>query len=254
MHARAHWIVIPAYNERDNLALLVDAIVRLGMGSKIIIVDDSSPDGTGELADQLATQQVGVNVIHRPRKMGLGTAQIAGIGKALSESADRIITMDADFSHSPRYLPDVLHALERWDVVTGSRYVAGGGTLNCTLPRRTLSRGANAVAHLALDLHASDATVGFRGYRREVLESIPLGPIISNGYSFLIEMLYYCQLAGWSIGEIPIVFENRKRGASKISRCEIARAMQTVLRLTLHRTFGRVPIPGLDRPGGISIE
>jgi dolichol-phosphate mannosyltransferase len=147
--------------------------------------------------------------------------------------------MDADFSHHPRYLPDLLGALSQFEVVIGSRYVPGGGTRYCTAPRKALSRGANLFARTVLSLHAGDATAGFRGYRRAVLESIPLDEIVSNGYSFLIEMLYRCQRSQWRIGEVPIVFENRQRGASKISRAEIFRAMQTVARLGWERFANR---------------
>ncbi|MBN1135656.1 MAG: polyprenol monophosphomannose synthase [Anaerolineae bacterium] len=230
-----HAVVIPTYNERENIGLLVDSIVGLQLGSQIIIVDDNSPDGTGELADELAARHNGVRVIHRSGKLGLGTAHIAGMKAALSDGVACILTMDADFSHHPRYLPDLMAALGRYDVVIGSRYVAGGGTLYCTLPRRTLSRGANLFARMALGLSAGDATAGFRGYRRAVLELIPLDEIVSEGYSFLIEMLYRCQQQGWSMGEVPIVFENRQRGASKISKIEILKAMQTVLRLGWER-------------------
>jgi dolichol-phosphate mannosyltransferase len=180
-----------------------------------------------------------VHVVHRAGKLGLGTAHIAGIHAALDLGAARIVTMDADFSHHPRYLPGLLAALDHYDVVIGSRYVPGGGTQDCTLPRRALSRGANLLAHTVLGLAAGDATAGFRGYRRAVLESIALDEIVSNGYSFLIEMLYRCQRQGWCIGEVPIIFENRQRGASKISRTEILRAMQTVLRLGRERLTGR---------------
>lgn len=235
-----HAIIIPTYNERENIALLVEDIVNLGLGSKVIIVDDNSPDGTGQLADELAEQHAGVCVIHRPGKLGLGTAHIAGMKKALESGSDCILTMDADFSHHPRYLPDLLAGLERFDVVIGSRYVPGGGTLYCTAPRKALSRGANLFARTVLSLHAGDATAGFRGYRRPVLESIPLDEIGSNGYSFLIEMLYRCQRKGWRAGEVPIVFENRQRGASKISRSEILRAMQTVVRLGWERFVGKL--------------
>lgn len=230
-----HAVIIPTYNERDNIGLLVEGIVGLQLGSQIIVVDDNSPDGTGELADELAARHDGIRVIHRSGKLGLGTAHIAGMKAALSDSMACILTMDADFSHHPRYLPDLMAALGRYDVVIGSRYVAGGGALYCTLPRRTLSQGANLFARMVLGLSASDATAGFRGYRRAVLESIPLDEIVSEGYSFLIEMLYRCQQRGWSMGEVPIVFENRQRGASKISKIEILKAMQTVLRLGWER-------------------
>lgn len=235
-----HAIIIPTYNERENIASLVEGILDLDLGSQVMIVDDNSPDGTGELADELAMRHTGVQVIHRPGKLGLGTAHIAGMKATLRASAACILTMDADFSHHPRYIPDLLAGLERFDVVIGSRYVPGGDTLYCTAPRKALSRGANLFARTVLSLDAGDATAGFRGYRRTVLESIALDEIVSNGYSFLIEMLYRCQRQGWSIGEIPIVFENRQRGASKISKTEIARAMQTVMRLGWER-FRRRP-------------
>jgi dolichol-phosphate mannosyltransferase len=234
-----HAIVIPTYNERENVCLLVEGIADLGLGSQVIVVDDNSPDGTGELADELAARHPGIHVLHRPGKLGLGTAHIAGMQAALAAGMTYILTMDADFSHHPRYIPDLLAGLEQFDVVIGSRYVPGGGTLYCTGPRKALSRGANLIARAVLSLHAWDATAGFRGYRRAVLESIALDEIFSNGYSFLIEMLYRCQRQGWSIGELPIVFENRQRGSSKISRTEIIRAMQTVVRLGWERARGK---------------
>jgi dolichol-phosphate mannosyltransferase len=240
MDTNAHAIVIPTYNEKENIALLVEGIVELGLDSQIIIVDDNSPDGTGQLADELAAQHPGIQVIHRPGKLGLGTAHIAGMKAALTGGAGYIATMDADFSHHPRYIPGLLAALEQFDVVIGSRYAPGGGTLYCTVPRKALSRGANLFARTVLSLHAGDATAGFRGYRRAVLESIALDEIVSDGYSFLIEMLYRCQRKGWLVGEVPIVFENRQRGASKISRTEILKAMQTVIRLGWERFVRRL--------------
>ena len=240
-----HAIIIPTYNERENIVLLVEKIVDLGLGSQVIIVDDNSPDGTGLLADQLAAQHAGVRVIHRAGKLGLGTAHIAGMKAALDGGVANILTMDADFSHHPRFIPDLLAALERFDLVIGSRYVPGGGTRYCTMPRKALSRGANLFARSVLSLGAGDATAGFRGYRREVLESIALDQIVSNGYSFLIEMLYRCLRQGWSVGEVPIIFENRQRGASKISKTEIFRAMQTVIRLGGERIMQRAA-PGQE--------
>ena len=240
-----HAIIIPTYNERENIVLLVEKIVDLGLDSRVMIVDDNSPDGTGQLADQLAAQYTGVSVIHRSGKLGLGTAHIAGMKAALDGGVAKILTMDADFSHHPRFIPDLLAALERFDLVIGSRYVPGGGTRYCTIPRKGLSRGANLFARSVLSLGAGDATAGFRGYRREVLESIALDEIVSNGYSFLIEMLYRCQRQGWSVGEVPIIFENRQRGASKISKTEILRAMQTVIRLGGERVKQRVA-PGKE--------
>ena len=243
-----HTVIIPTYNERENIEQLVGDILELGRNSQVIIVDDNSPDGTGQLADQLAARYATVRVLHRPGKLGLGTAHIAGMEAALAAGALQILTMDADFSHHPRYVPDLLATLDSYDVAIGSRYVPGGGTQYCTAPRKALSRGANLFARTALGLQANDATAGFRGYRREVLESIALESIVSNGYSFLVEMLYRCQQRGWRIGEVPITFENRQRGASKISRAEIFRAMQTVGRLGFERLGERLgasarPIP-----------
>ena len=157
-----------------------------------------------------------VHVIHRPSKLGLGTAYIAGFQKALNDlGAARILTMDADFSHDPRYIPDMVALSRTKHVVIGSRYVAGGGTRNCSLKRIWLSRGANLVARTLLGLQARDATAGFRLYRREVLLSIPLDEIFSSGYSFLVEMLFLCQRRGWQIGEVPIIFEDRRAGATR---------------------------------------
>jgi len=234
-HLDTHAVIIPTYNERENIGPLLEGIIGQQLGSRIIVVDDNSPDGTGELADELATRHSAVRVIHRPGKLGLGTAHIAGMKAALADGVAHILTMDADFSHHPRYLPDLLAALDRYDVAIGSRYAAGGGTLYCTPARKALSRGANLLARTVLSLQAGDATAGFRGYRRAVLESIRLDQIVSDGYSFLIEMLYRCQRQDWRIGEVPIVFENRQRGASKISKTEIGRAMETVLRLAWER-------------------
>lgn len=232
-------IVIPTYNERENIGSLVDSILGLGLDICVIIVDDNSPDGTGSLVDELASKHAGVHVIHRPSKLGLGTAHIAGMKAALNINATHVVTMDADFSHHPRYLPDVVDSLREFDVVIGSRYVPGGGTLHCSAARRALSRGANLFARTVLSLQAGDATAGFRGYRQAVLRSIRLDEIVSDGYSFLIEMLYRCQRQGWRVGEVPILFENRQRGASKISKSEIFKAWQTVARLGWERLDDR---------------
>jgi glycosyltransferase involved in cell wall biosynthesis len=235
-----HTIVIPTYNERENIEDLVGGILALGLDSRVIVVDDNSPDGTGQIVDALAARTGVVQAIHRPGKLGLGTAHIAGMQAAVAQGADYVVTMDADFSHHPRYLPTVLDRLGEADVVIGSRYTDGGGTLYCTAPRKALSWGANLFARIMLGFQAQDATAGFRGYRREVLKSVPLDSIVSDGYSFLVEMLYHCQAQGWRVSEVPIVFENRQRGASKISRAEILKAMQTVLRLGVRKTGERL--------------
>jgi dolichol-phosphate mannosyltransferase len=224
-------VIIPTYNEQENIALLISELHTSVSELAIFVVDDNSPDGTGELVDNLAARDTRIFPLHRPAKLGLGTAHIAGIKQALAHNHEPILTMDADFSHAPRFVPDMLRAAQKYDLVIGSRYVPGGGTLHCTAARKVLSRGANLFARSVLGLDATDTTAGFRAYRRAVLESIELDGIKSNGYSFLMEMLYQCQKQGWRVGEVPIIFENRQRGASKISRNEIFKALGTVLRL-----------------------
>jgi len=242
--------IVPTYNERENIESLVGEILNLPLTVDVLIVDDNSPDGTGEVADRLAAAHQGqVHVLHRPAKLGLGTAYIAGFKKALEMGARWIMTMDADFSHNPRYIPAMLQKCQEVDLSIGSRYVDGGGTAQCTIPRKILSRGANGFAHLMLGLRGRDATAGFRCYRREVLESVDLDGIRADGYSFLIEMLFRCQQRGWQIGEVPIIFVNRQRGASKISRDEIVKAVWTVLRLALQRLFAARPAKAMRQVG-----
>ncbi len=229
-------VIVPTFNEVDNIRLLVSDILILPIQIDVVIVDDNSPDGTGQVADELAERYPTIHIVHRAGKLGLGTAYIAGFNYALARHYDRILTMDADFSHHPRYIAAMLEVSRQdGDLVIGSRYVPGGATQGCTLPRKILSWGANAFAKTLLGLEAMDCTAGFRCYRREVLESIDLDAIRSNGYSFLIEMLFRCTRQGWRVREVPILFENRVRGASKISRQEITRALRTVLRLSGER-------------------
>jgi len=232
-------VIIPTYNESDNIPKLVAEILALPMGVHVIVVDDNSPDGTGALVDSIAAQELRVHAVHRPSKMGLGTAHIAGMRHAFSLNLDPLVTMDADFSHHPRYIPSLLAGLDQFDVMIGSRYVPGGGTQGFSLQRKFLSNGANAFARLMLGLKATDCTAGFRAYRRPVLDSIDLDRIFSNGYSFLIELLFLCQLRDWRIGEVPIIYEDRRMGTSKISRTEIYKATYTVLRLYWRRLRGR---------------
>lgn len=236
-------IVIPTYNERENIEKLVASILELPVKAGVIVVDDHSPDGTGKLADQLAEKQIGrVFVVHRSGKLGLGTAYLAGFREALRLGAERIMSMDADFSHHPRYIPAIIAASQDgYDLVIGSRYVPGGGTPDFPLQRRILSSGANTFARVLLGLQAHDTTAGFRCYRRQVLESLPLDHIFSNGYSFLIELLFLVQRAGYVVGEVPIIFEDRKEGNSKISEREIYKALYTVLRLFARRVLGTRP-------------
>ncbi len=233
--------IIPTYNEKENIESLVAQLLALPTAVRVVVVDDNSPDGTGAVADRLAAESDGwVEVIHRAGKLGLGTAYIAGFKRALARGADLICTMDADFSHNPRYVPAMVGKIgQGYDMVIGSRYVRGGGTSGCTFDRRLLSWGANAFARTLLGLHAHDTTAGFRCYRRTVLEEMDLDEIKASGYSFLIEMLYRVQRHGWRVGEVPIVFENRRLGASKVSKNEVVKALGTVLRLARARIVGR---------------
>lgn len=233
--AASNVLVLPTYNEQENLPALIAAIRGLPDRVRVVIVDDNSPDGTGDIADRLATEGDDVEVIHRTGKLGLGTAYGAGFRRALSLGADRILTMDADFSHDPSYIPALLEASGRYDLVIGSRYVPGGGVRNWPLHRKLLSGAANLVAHIVLGLTARDCTAGFRCYRRQVLETIDLDAIRASGYSYLIEMLYRCQRKGFAVGEVPIIFVDRELGQSKISRGEILKAGRTVARLSGER-------------------
>lgn len=231
------YIIVPTYNEAENIVDLVGQLLALPLDAHVVVVDDNSPDGTGRMAEELRAQHERAHVIHRPGKLGLGTAYIAGFKYALDQGAERIVTMDADFSHDPGYVPDLVALANNHQVTIGSRYVPGGGVRNWDLRRRFLSWGANRFARTVLSLQAHDCTAGFRCYRREVLLSIDLDRVFSNGYSFLLEMIYKCQRRGYTVGEIPIIFVNRQRGASKISRQEIYKAMYTVLRLGAGRLF-----------------
>lgn len=227
-------VIVPTYNEKENITELIQMILALPESLSVIVVDDNSPDGTGDIAAALAAQNERVHVIRRAGKLGLGTAYIAGFHAALRHDYTHMMTMDADFSHHPRYIPAMLALMRSGvaDLVIGSRYIPNGGTEHWQWQRVLLSWGANRVAKTALGLRPNDCTAGFRLYRREVLESIDLGNIFSNGYSFLIEMLYKVQRQAWRVGEVPIIFADRERGASKISRNEIYRAGYTVLRLS----------------------
>ncbi len=235
-------VIVPTYNEKENLEPLVQRLLALPIDLGVIVVDDNSPDGTGDIADRLAAEYNGrVQVLHRSGKLGLGTAYVTGFQQAIADSSSFIITMDADFSHPPERIPELVAKTQNgYDLVIGSRYVPGGRAVECTLPRKILSWGANVFfARTLLSLKARDATAGFRCYRREVLESVALDQILSNGYSFLIELLYRVQRAGWRVGEMPIIFHNRQQGISKISRSEIYKALYTVFRLFSERVTTR---------------
>jgi glycosyltransferase involved in cell wall biosynthesis len=231
-------VVLPTYNERENIEAIVTALRNLPVSVHVIVVDDNSPDGTGALADQLSRALDEVEVIHRSGKLGLGAAYAAGFARALAAGYELLCTMDADFSHDPSYLPNLIDGAKRYDLTIGSRYIRGGGVVHWGWSRKLLSWGANTVAHMALGLHARDCTAGFRCYRRRVLETVDPASIRANGYSYLIEMLYNVQRAGFTVGETPIIFADRRLGQSKISRNEIYRAMRTVARLSLRRMKG----------------
>lgn len=225
-------MIVPTYNERENIERLVRRLRNLAGDVHVLIVDDASPDGTGAIADALAASDAGVRVIHRAGKLGLGTAYRAGFVYGLNHGYQYLCTMDADFSHSPESLPALLHkASEGYDLVIGSRYVAGGNVVGSTPARKFVSYSANWLAHRMLGVSVRDCTAGFRCYRRQVLETIDLAGLFSSGYSFLIEMAFYCQQAGFRLGETPITFVNRTEGVSKISRTEIFKAFYTLLRL-----------------------
>jgi dolichol-phosphate mannosyltransferase len=224
-------VVVPTYNEAANIAALVQQIIAAPRFS-VLVVDDNSPDGTGRIVAEIVDRYPRVQLLSRPRKQGLGMAYVAGFKQALASGARFISEMDADFSHDPRYLPALLAAAEAsYDVVLGSRYVAGGGTTDWGLLRRVISRGGNLYARSLLGLPVRDSTGGFRCYRRAVLERIDLDAIRSNGYAFQIEMVYRALRHNFRIGEIPIIFPDRRIGESKMSRKIVIEALVTVLRM-----------------------
>jgi dolichol-phosphate mannosyltransferase len=234
-------VVVPTYNELENIQKLIPQLLDLDLGRttqlSVCVVDDNSPDGTGVFVEQFAKTNERVEVIRRPGKLGLGTAHIVGMRYAMSQGVDGVLTMDADFSHHPRYIPSMIAAFPSADLVIGSRYVPGGDVLY-PLSRRMLSRGANAFARITLGLDVKDCTGAFRLYRPRVLQSIDLDHLFSNGYSFLIEMLFGVQQNGWKMSEVPIIFADRIYGSSKISRNEILKAIYTCSRLLARRLMG----------------
>lgn len=226
-------VVVPTYNEAENIIQLIRLLLE-DPRCRVLVVDDASPDGTGALVADLARAEPRVGLLARPGKLGLGTAYIAGFRRALAEGAEYIFEMDADFSHDPRYLPELRAAAENGaDLVIGSRYVPGGGTTDWGLARRLISRGGNLYAGLILSLPVADATGGFRCYRRRVLEQLDLAAVRSNGYAFQIEMAYRAYRAGFRIAEVPIIFPDRRVGRSKMSRRIVIEALINVWKLRL---------------------
>ena len=215
-------VVLPTYNERENLPIMVETLHGLGVpGLEVLIVDDNSPDGTGQLAEQLRDEYADrfpIHVAHRPQKMGLGPAYIDGFGRALALGADYIVEMDADFQHDPRVLREFRRWIEEYDVVVGSRYIPGGSVEDrWGLIRKLLSRGGSIYARLILGLRTHDPTGGFKCFRASALRRLDLNRIRSSGYTFQIEMSYACQRAGLRVKEVPIRFADRERGSSKMS-------------------------------------
>jgi len=224
-------ITLCTYNERENLPELATEIHRHAPSVDILVIDDNSPDGTGKLADQLAAADPRVRVLHREGKLGLGTATLAGFRYAIERNYDLLVNMDADFSHHPRYLPAIIAAAPEADVVIGSRYVAGGGVAGWGMQRRLMSGGINWYARLLLGLRTRDNSGAFRAYRVAKLREVPLDRVRARGYAFQEEILYRLRRAGSRFVEVPIVFEDRRRGTSKINGREAVVALWVIFRL-----------------------
>jgi len=226
------------YNERQNIELLVPEIFAALPDAELLIVDDNSPDGTGDYADELAAIDSRVHVLHRPGKQGLGTAMIAALQYALDHNYDNWLTLDADFSHHPRHLPAVLEGLDHADVSIGSRYVPGGSVVGWGLERHLMSRAINIYARLTLGLKTRDNSGAYRGYRLAKLRDIDLSKVRSTGYAFQEEFLYHCKRVGCTFTETPITFEDRRYGESKINKKEAFLALWVMARLFVDRIFG----------------
>jgi len=231
-------VCLPTYNERENVERMVRTLH--GLGVRVLVIDDGSPDGTGEIADTLAAELDGVSVLHRPRKEGLGPAYLAGFRQALTDGAELILEMDCDFSHDPADVPRLLAAAQEADLVLASRYVEGGGTRNWGFLRRFISRGGSLYAQVLLGLHVRDLTGGFKCYRRSVLEALPLDEIHSKGYAFQIETTYRALRKGFRVREIPITFVDRVEGGSKMSRAIVVEAVWKVPALRVAALLGRL--------------
>jgi len=234
------WIVMPTYNEKENLPEIAPAILSSLPGASLLVVDDSSPDGTGELADEMAARNPNVQVIHRRQKQGLGKAYINGFRTALDSGAQRIVQMDSDWSHDPKYLASLVDGLDTADLVIGSRYVSGGGVRNWGLMRRIVSRGGSLFARTILRLSPHDLTGGFKAWRRETLAGLPWGELHSGGYVFQIETTFLAARHKARIREVPIVFVDRRLGDSKMSRRIIFEALAVVVQLRIDEIRSRL--------------
>lgn len=226
-------VVIPTYNESENIERLIEQVLAQHVSLNVLVVDDNSPDGTGEIVDRIAVSNPRVKVIHRAGKLGLGSAYREGFRFALDQGADFVIEMDADFSHDPAMLPAFLDKIRDYDLVIGSRYLNGVSVVNWPIRRLMLSYCANVYARLVTGLRISDCTGGFKCFRREVLEAIDLARVKSDGYSFQIEMNFRCVEKGFRVGEIPIIFIDRHAGSSKMSKKIIREAVWMVWKLKI---------------------
>jgi dolichol-phosphate mannosyltransferase len=233
-------VVVPTYNERVNLSLIVPLILQQDARIEVLVVDDNSPDGTGQVADEMAAGNRRVHVLHRPGKAGLGKAYLAGFRWALECGYDFIFEMDADFSHDPKFLPEFLQAIETADLVIGSRYRAGVNVINWPISRLLLSLGANEYARRVTGLPLTDSTGGFKCFRRRVLEAIDFEKVKSNGYSFQIEMSFRAWKQGFRLVEIPIVFTDRVEGQSKMDKRIVREAIRMVWWLRLKWMLGQL--------------
>ena len=237
-------VVIPTYNERINLPVLIDGLM-LHANVRVLVVDDQSPDGTGEIAEALSRQHPGrVEVLHRAGKKGFGRSYIDGIQKGLAEPVDVLCQMDADLSHDPKQLPELIAATNHADLVIGSRYIPGGAVVNWPLRRRMLSRFANLYVRAVTRLGAHDCTSGYRCWRRAAIAALPLDRFISDGYSFLVEMLFVAARSGCRIAEVPITYVERREGESKVSRAVLVESAITPWRLIANRETRRKAPPG----------
>ncbi|HKK26831.1 MAG TPA: polyprenol monophosphomannose synthase [Gemmatimonadota bacterium] len=233
-------VILPTYNEVENLGAIVPAILAADERLDILVVDDDSPDGTGGLADELAAGEPRVRVLHREGKLGLGSAYLTGFRDGLERGYGLLLEMDADFSHDPEYLPGLLEATETWDVAVGSRYLTGVNVINWPMSRLLLSYFANKYARWVTGLRVTDATSGFKCFRREVLEALDFSEVDSTGYAFQIEMSFRAWKRGFSVGEVPIVFVDRDTGESKMSGAIVREAVWRVWALRLKSLFGRL--------------
>lgn len=231
-------VSLATYNERENLPKLIEGIHGALPDADVLVIDDNSPDGTGKLVDELGTKDSRIRAIHRSGKLGLGTAILEAMNFAISHDYDFLINMDADFSHPPRYLPALAAGMDQYDVMIGSRYVPGGGTRNWPFSRRFISRSVNGVVRLLMGMRVKDASGAFRCYRVSLLKKARLDRIRSRGYSFQQEVLFRCHKAGARIGETPIIFENRRAGASKVNLKESVRSMSMIVLIGLRNIVG----------------